>query len=63
MLTEIVYQIVKKISEWKGDSRSKVKSVGQEERLQKWKEHFKNLLGNPAEIIGKPTEEVIYLNF
>ena len=35
------------------------KAASREERLQKWKEHFNNLLGNPSEITDKTTEEVI----
>ena len=27
--------------------------------LLKWKEHFKNLLGNPPEISDKPIDEII----
>ena len=38
--------------------RSKIKPVGQEERLQKWKEYFKNLLGNLSEITDKITAEI-----
>ena len=35
------------------------KATSQEERLQKWKEHFKNQLGNSPEIIDKPSKEII----
>ena len=34
----------------KNISEAKIKAVSQEERQQKWKKHFKNLLGNPPEI-------------
>ena len=37
----------------------KLKSVRYEERLQKWKEYFKNLFGNSAEITDKPAKEAI----
>ena len=37
----------------------KLKAASQEERLLKWKEPFKNLLGNPTEIINKPTVKKI----
>ena len=33
--------------------RAKQKAASQDERLQKWKEHVKNLLGIPPEIIDK----------
>ena len=35
-------------------SRAKINVASQEERLQKWKEHFKNMLGNLPEFIDKP---------
>ena len=40
--------------------RAKPKGASQEGRLLKWKEYFKNLLGNPAKITDKPTEKIIY---
>ena len=35
------------------------KTKSQEEGFQKWKEHFKNLLGNPSKITDKPMEKII----
>ena len=32
----------------------------QKERLQKWKEHFKNLLGKPPEVTDKIIKYIIY---
>ena len=43
----------------KSTSRAKLKTANQQDRLQKWKEHFQNLLGNPPEITDKHTEEII----
>ena len=43
----------------KNTSREKLKAACQEERPQKWKEHFKNLLGNPSKITGKPIQKII----
>ena len=40
--------------------RVKLKSVSQEERLLKWKEHFKKLLGNPSETTDKPIQNIIH---
>ena len=37
--------------------RKQNKAASQKERLQKWKENFKNFLGNPLEITNKPTEK------
>ena len=43
----------------KSTLRAKLKASRQEERLQKCKEDFKNLLGNPPEITDKPAEKII----
>ena len=45
----------------KSSLRAKLKAASQEERLQKWKGYFKNLLGNPPEIMDEPTEEIIHV--
>ena len=37
----------------------KLKAASQEERHQKWKEHFTNIVENPLETIDKPTKEII----
>ena len=39
--------------------RAKLKGAIQEERLQKWKQVCKNLLGNPSEITFKPIQKII----
>ena len=39
--------------------RAKLKAACQEKRLQKWKEHFINLLGNPPEITDEPIQKII----
>ena len=51
----IAWQTVNEVSGNKGTFRVKVKAARQEERLQKWKEHFKNLFGNSLEV----TDELI----
>ena len=39
--------------------RLKLKAASQQEKLQKKKEYFKSLLGNPPEITDSHTEEII----
>ena len=46
-------------SEWKDTLKLKLKATSQEDKLLKWKEHFKNLLGNLPEITNKPTQKII----
>ena len=43
----------------KSTSRAKLKAASQEQIHQKWKEHFKNLLGNPREITEKHIQKII----
>ena len=52
-------QRVNKVNGKKSTPTSKLKAASQKERLQKWKQHFKILLGNPPEIIDRPIEEII----
>ena len=42
--------------------KSKVIAARLEEKLFKWKEHFKILVGNPSEIPDKPTKNLIIAN-
>ena len=52
-------QTVNEVNGRKSTLRVKLKTAIQEERFQKWKEHFKNLLGKPPEIIDKPIQKII----
>ena len=47
-------QTVNEVSGRKDTSKAKLRSARQEERNQKWKEHFKNLLGNSIKVTDKP---------
>ena len=50
---------VNEVTGRKSTLRAKLKTACQEERLLKWKEHFKNLLGNSSEITEKPLKKII----
>ena len=47
------------MSKRKSTSRAKLKAASQEEQIQLWKEHFKNLLGESPKVIGKPITKII----
>ena len=47
------------MNEKKRTLRAKLKAACKEERLLKWKEHFKNLLENPPEIIDSSIQNII----
>ena len=46
--------------EVKAPRGQKLKAASQEERRHKWKEYFKNLLGNTFKITDKPNQKIIY---
>ena len=48
-------------SKWKewNDGHLDCKAASSEERLQKLKEHLKNLLGNSLKVTYKPTENLL----
>ena len=46
----------KSVSGRKYTSRAKLTASCYEERPQKWKEHYKNLLENPQKMSDEPTE-------
>ena len=56
--SRIAWQTVDELSGRKRASRAKLKAACQEERIQKWKEHFKNLLGNPTKVTHKPIQKI-----
>ena len=48
------------MSRRKSTSRTNLKAASQEQIRHKWKEHYKNLLGNPPEITDKqPKTKII----
>ena len=47
------------MSKRKSISRAKLKTIDQEERIQMWKEHFKNLLEKSLKFIDKPAMKII----
>ena len=51
---------VNKVSRRKSILWEKLKATSLEETLKKWKEHLKNLLGNPSVIIDKHAKEIIH---
>ena len=54
----LAWQTVNEISGRKSAPSSKLKAASQEDRLLKWKEHFKNLLGNPPKITDKNIQKI-----
>ena len=40
--------MVNEVNRNKSTAKAKLKATSQEERIQLWKQHFENLLGNPS---------------
>ena len=47
------------MSQRKNSVKAKLKATNQEEQIQLWKQHFKNLLGNPPKVIDEPIMRII----
>ena len=56
------WKIVKDISGKKRSCQAKLKADSQEERLDKWKSHFKNLLGNIPNVANTPIQKICDVN-
>ena len=52
-----IWQTVSEMRGKKSTSIAKLKTASQIERMQKWKECFKNLLGNLPKVNNKPKEK------
>ena len=51
--------MVNKVSRRKSTGKAKLKATSQEEQIQLWKQHFKNLLRNPPKVIHEPIMRII----
>ena len=57
--SEVVWQIVNEICHRKESKRSILKGKSKQDRLNQWKNHFSNLLGQAPPIINIPTKRMI----
>ena len=54
-----MWKTVEEVNKRKNTSRAEVKTANQEERIQTWKEYFKNLLGKSPKVMDKPIMKII----
>ena len=47
------------MSRKKSTAKAKLKATSQQERIHLWKQHFKNLLGNPPKVTHEPVTRII----
>ena len=55
----VAWQTVNEVTGRKRSTQAKLKASSQDERLQKWKEHFQNLLGKAPVIKDQPIQQII----
>ena len=57
--SKVVWQIANEISNRKKSKRSTLKSKSKQDRLNQWKKHFSNFLGQVPPTINIPTNRMI----
>ena len=55
----IAWQTVNEASRRKCPAKAKLKATNHEERIQLWKQHFENFLGNPPKVTYEPITRII----
>ena len=55
----IAWQMVNKVRRRKSTAKAKLKATSKEERIQLWKQHFENLLGNPPKVTHESIMRII----
>ena len=56
---QLAWQTVQEVSWRRSTLKAKLEAASQDERLQKWREHFKNLFWKPTKIIDNLIVEII----
>ena len=51
--------MINEVSRRKSTAKAKLKATNQQERIKLWKQHFKNLLGNPPKVTHEPIPRII----
>ena len=57
--SRIAWQMINEVSRRKSTAKAKLKAANQQERIKLWKQHFKNLLGNPPKVTHEPITRII----
>ena len=57
--SRIAWQTINEVSRRKNIAKAKLKAANQQERIELWKQHFENLLGNPLKITHEPITRII----
>ena len=57
--SRIAWQTINEVSKRKSTTKAKLKAANQQERIKLWKQHFKNLLGNPPKVTHEQITRII----
>ena len=57
--SRIAWRTINEVSRRKSTAKAKLKAASQQERVELWEQHFKNLLGNPPKITDEPITRII----
>ena len=57
--SRIAWQMINEVNRRKNTAKAKLKATNQQERIKLWKQHFKNLLGNPPKVTHEPISRII----
>ena len=57
--SRIAWQTINEVNRRKSTAKAKLKATNQQERIKLWKQHFENLLGNPAVVTHEPITGII----
>ena len=57
--SRIAWQTINEVRRMKSTTKAKLKAASQQERVKLWKQHFKNLLGNPPKVSNGPITRII----
>ena len=57
--SRIAWQTINEVSRRKSTAKAKLKAASQQVRVKLWKQHFKNLQGNPLKVTNEPITRII----
>ena len=57
--SRIAWQTINEVSRGKSTTKAKLKATNQQERIKLWKQHFKDLLGNPPKFTHETITRII----
>ena len=57
--SRIAWQTINEVNRRNSTAKAKLKATNQQERIQLWKQHFQNLLGNPPKVTYEPITRIM----